>query len=244
MSETGKSESGRKRYSGAMSTRKAVWRLLTASQGKPLSISDMMEIFKGRQTEEAVPSKQSLRRFFAEQDDELDTLFPMYSLQQKDKAGIIRSYWVNKKLHIILENADGIPLREGDAAVRLVIETPEAPSYETIRNTLSRFSDEDLDALAPTLRVGCAIRQRRPDGRVRFIQLDKWDGPPNGKDKSDNYTRYYYLKSILSDAQWRILADMIKVYPYLNETQTKSILQAMKKFIPESRLGRPGMPIR
>lgn len=239
MAEKGKSGSERKRYSGAMSTRKAVWRLLTQSQGKPLSIPDMMEIFKGRQTEEPVPSRQSLKRFFAEQDDELDTLFPMYSLQQKDKAGIVRSYWVNKKLHIILENADGIPLREGDAAVRLVIETPEAPSYETIRNTLSRFSDEDMESLAPVLRVGCAIRQKGPDGRLRFIELDKWDGPQSGKDKADNYTRYYYLKSILTDAQWRILADMIKVYPYLSETQTKSILQAMKKIYPGIKAWTP-----
>ena len=242
MSEKEKSGGNeRKRFSGAMATRKAVWQVLTryASRERPLSIPDMMEIFRRREGEEPVPSKQSLRRFFAQQNDELDTIFPMYSLQQKDKAGIIRSYWVNKKLHIILENADGLPLREGEAAVRLVIESPEPPSYETIRNTLSRFSDEGLEDMAPALRVGCVIRQKGADGKSRYIELDKWDGPKSDKDKADNYTRYYYLKSVLTDAQWRILADMIKVYPYLNETQTRSILQAMKKIYPGIKAWAP-----
>ena len=48
-------------------------------------------------------------------------------------------------------------------------------------------------------------------------------------------TRRYYLKSLLSAAEWRILSDLIRVYPYIDQRQTEKFLSVMQRMAPGMR---------
>ena len=48
-------------------------------------------------------------------------------------------------------------------------------------------------------------------------------------------TRRYYLKSLLSAAEWRILSDLIQVYPYIDQRQTEKFLSVMQRMAPGMR---------
>lgn len=42
--------------------------------------------------------------------------------------------------------------------------------------------------------------------------------------KNNNIPRRYYLEDVLSDAEWRLFSDLILVYPFLSENQTRRFL--------------------
>ena len=48
-------------------------------------------------------------------------------------------------------------------------------------------------------------------------------------------TRRFYLQSLLTPAEWRILSDLIRVYPYIDERQTEKYLSVLQRMAPGIR---------
>lgn len=47
------------------------------------------------------------------------------------------------------------------------------------------------------------------------------------EEQRNNRARYYYLESSLTEAEWRIFSDLVQVYPYMSESQTKKFLSVL-----------------
>ena len=110
------------------------------------------------------------------------------------------------------------------------------PSYDTISELLKGVEDAP-ELVRELLPVQLRCVAARGNGRSGYepyeAALERQEAKKGGQGKStNNIARRYYLESVLSPAQWRILTDMIKVYPYIGEKQTRTMLDALGKVFP------------
>ena len=111
----------------------------------------------------------------------------------------------------------------------------------------------------PPISLAGVVAVRGRTGQQVYIPASQWEAsiknekdPKSGK-KAENPKRAkqkksltsrsepsspprrYYLDSILTPAEWRMLSDLILVYPYISEEQTRKFLAAMMRLAPGVR---------
>lgn len=219
-------------YNSSFDTQIAIWNVLMkyASKEHPLSVRDIFNYMGG----EAGPSLNTLQRYLPEQAEALDLLFPGQTLHQKDMAAATHVYVKDGALHAVLENAEGLTLWEGTMTAVLESRQGVEPRYSSIDNLLKSYPDESREQKLPPLRLKC-VMAKSAGGRTTYIPYRKWLEQYKEDQAPTNQPRYYYLESALSKAEWRILADLIKVYPYITETQTAKFLSAINRLDPGGR---------
>ena len=126
-------------------------------------------------------------------------------------------------------------------------------------NGVEDCEEEPDDALfpeAPPISLAGVVAVRRGKTSYQYIPASQWElkakapDPPKtagNKDSADGSKdtaprkneisppRRYYLSSVLSPAEWRMLSDLILVYPYISEAQTQKFLSAMRRMAPGVR---------
>lgn len=226
------SEGKRKGYASATQSIIEVWQTLAAhsSPEKPLTVSEICALMR-KNTPESAPSTATLNRKLPAQVEVLNTLHPDSVLCQDGLPGILHSYFSDHALHIVLENRLGEVLKEADCTV--IVEPKETalpPSYSTVEKLLQRLM-EDGGTFFP-FRLKCVRLENTMLG-PRYLPYTEWeDRYEDGELTKNNQARRYYLESVLSPAEWRIFSDLVQVYPYISERQTRKFLSVLKKFSP------------
>lgn len=226
--------SGRKKaYNNTFETQIAIWNVLArySSREKPLSIADICKLLGSDADAEGVPSANTVRRYLSGEKAALDAVSPTHTLLARDAPGASHAYVHKDALHVVLENREGLTEWEGDMAAVFEAVAPIEPRYSTIANLLGSYP---MDSMAlPPVRLKCVVARSGKSGKTSYIPYQTWaDEFEDDNDRPKNKTRYYYLESVLSTAEWKILADAVKVYPYITAKQTKKLLSALKRMNP------------
>lgn len=240
----GKKDSKKKAYNNTFETVIAIWNVLMnySSKETPLSVNQIVDILKKNKDSENVPSSNSVRRYLSGEKAVFQTISPTHILREKDKPTATDAYVFDKKLHVVMEDAAGLKAWDGDVSAIFELAPSVEPRYSTIANLLGNYpaNEDGRDALPlPPVRLKCMVSRSGKSGKTTYIPYQTWaDGYENIEDIPKNKTRYYYLESVLSKAEWKMLADAVKVYPYITERQTKALLSRLKKLNPgkKSRL--------
>ena len=140
------------------------------------------------------------------------------------------------------------PLSVGEVLEHLKKQGGACPSYGTVDNMLRQIYDltpqssrsadpepgkvpaAELDSFPWHLE--CVIAERRGD-RTVYTPYDQWENRPGGGERKLNQPRRYYLKSALSREEWRIFSDLVLLYPYITEAQTKKFLRVLDRLNPQ-----------
>ncbi len=147
-------------------------------------------------------------------------------------------------------------LWDGEMQVIFEVRKPVDPDCrQTISNILKSYP-EDNETIYGTgltpLKLKCVMAKTR-NGKTVYLpyqtfeeEEDEKNGKIRGaetrdkaaeqtmanKGKRNNRARRYYLESILSPAEWRIFADLVKVYPYITRNTTTKFLNALRQMNP------------
>lgn len=229
-------------YNKTVETLIAIWDVLMrySSKEEPLSVSQIVNKLKENEDAENMPSANTVRRYLSNEKAVIDAVSPTHTLQAKNKPGISHAYVHEDTLHVVLENQEGLTQWKGDMAAIFETAAPVVPRYNTIANLLKSYPQDgeqgkDAQALPPVY-LKCVVA--RSGKRGRYIPYHEWaDTYVNVEDIPKNKTRYYYLESALSKAEWKILADAVKVYPYITRQQTRKLLSALKRLNPGKDAG-------
>ena len=228
-----------------------IWRVLAEHSGpdKPMSIKEIVEALPRREKAtdaiggQNVPSAKTVERILADQLDTMEALFPGFRVMtEHEHPELLGCYVSDRKLHVVLEDREGEPLANGEM---LAIVSPEqgiAPKYSTIDGMLQAVADscekKELVSRLP-MRLAC-VAAKTSGGTVEYIPYGKamesrakarQGRAEQGKDPN-NVARRYYLESVLKPSQWQMLTDLIKVYPYIGEKQTNTLLSKLEKVFP------------
>lgn len=226
--------SGKKKaYNNTFETQIAIWNVLAkySSRENPLSVADICKRLGSDADAEGVPSANTVRRYLSGEKAVLDAVSPTHTLLEKDAPGASHVYIHRDTLHVVLENREGLSEWEGDMAAVFEAAEPVEPRYSTIANLLGSYPTDSM--ALPPVRLKCVVAHSRKSGKSTYIPYQTWaDGFEDDDERPKNKTRYYYLESALSKAEWRILADAVKVYPYITAQQTKKFLSALKRMNP------------
>ncbi len=224
-----------KGYSKSVESQIAVWRVLMryASRENPMSVRDICDKLAALYPEGSRPSDSTVARILPAQTEVLNLLSPTLMVRQKDLPQIGHVYVSDNKLHVVIEDPEGTVLGAGDLSVVLEARTEGNPSYGTVANLLgSRAETEKTDAVEGVpLRLKCLMRTTR-NGKPEFIPYEDWQARYKLDGEPKNQPRYYYLNSALTNAEWSVLADVIKVYPYITQPQTDKFLAAINRLVP------------
>lgn len=218
----------KKPYSNAYRSLEAIWQVLRrhASRQHPLTVREICGYLKDM---EEAPSLDTLERLLPRGLELMNLLFPGQALQE-GKTPPADTWLDADGLHIALETPAG-EVRE-DLCLQAAREPFRAPSYSTVEKLLSYGIPLDLDTFP--FRLRCVAQLPGKEGRLVTIPYEKWeDSFPPDKARSNNVPRRYYLQSVLSEAEWRLFSDLILVYPFLSENQTKRFLRVLNKFRPK-----------
>lgn len=90
------------------------------------------------------------------------------------------------------------------------------------------------------IQLKCVMASKNSRGKVTYIPYQNWEHSyeASNVEPPQNQPRYYYLESPLSRGEWRILSDMVKVYPYISSKQTNKFLSAISRMAPGIRTDR------
>ena len=250
MQKEQKEQKNRKSYSSPYRSLAMIWNVLArySSPEKPMTVADIEARLKERRDP---PSSTTVKRLLPEELDRLDTLFPGFRARAEAAGSLKDAYISEKKLHVVVETPDGVPLANGEMLAIMEPNESVAPACATIDNLLQSVADyceNDAEGTKLPVRLKCVVARTNYAGRIEYlpysVEQDKWE---SGKEKSDadgdeedrrkrrtanNRPRRYYLESVLTPAQWRILTDMIEVYPYISENQTRQMLDAIGRVFP------------
>ena len=231
----------KKPYASPYRSLAAIWSVLAAhsSPEKPMSIQDIVQKLGDR---EDAPSPTTLKRLLPDELETLCTLFPGLEAHVEG-AGLRDAYLSEGKLRVVVENRSGETLASGEMLALLAPGEGISPSYSTVDSLLKMMSDcaESAAEDSPLpVRLKCVVA-RSKNGKTVYLpygeEQDKWEAEDAAQVRTNNRARRYYLESVLTGAQWRILTDMIKVYPYISENQTRQMLHAIKKVFPGCSVG-------
>ncbi|MCF2617567.1 WYL domain-containing protein [Oscillibacter valericigenes] len=241
-----------------------IWNVLAAhaSAERPLTTGEIFRYLNpGGDTEdnllenETKPSRNTLTKHFPADADVINTLFPNTVLCEAGKPAVLHTYGHDGKLHVVLENANGDALKNCEMQA-VFLRRPSAPiPQSTLNRKLPQLYMEYESASVPEqLPVSLAgIVAVKKGLTTQYIPASEWapaakkEDPPKQEDstkansqqdsemKAVSPPRRYYLSSILSPAKWRILSDLILVYPYIDEQETRDLLSAMQRLAPGVR---------
>ena len=215
-----------------------IWTVLSkyASPDHPMTSG---EIQKKLQHSELPPSQSTIERHLTEGTVAFNTLFPGNILYQQSQIAPLQVYAKDDRLHLVLQTPEvHLQIYAKDEKLHVVLETPDSdplwsaqvplegsrqPSDDTITRTLLQLSSLTYEqGLHPPVEVKC-VEAVKSGLRTRY---ESYQG------LHPNTPRRYYLEGVLSTAEWRILADLILVYPYITEEQTTTFLKALERLAP------------
>lgn len=229
-------KSGKKNYSSTVQSMMDIWRVLGkySSAENPMTIGEIAEKLKEENEKDpaphTIPSVTTVKRSTPNQVAALNALCPHKILREEGSPSILQTYISENTLHVVIENGDGEIFREDD--LTLVVEPRNAnpPSYSTIDKLLQQFPETTDDSFPFALKCVKSVTQK---GRTKYIPYSDWEDSHNNDHSKNNQPRRYYLESVLSLAEWRILSDLIQVYPYISQNQTKKFLDVLEKLSPQ-----------
>ena len=225
-----------KSYSNSFRSLQAIWEVLRryASREHPLTVREIYNHLKDIEPDpDARPSLDTLERIFPQGRELMGRLFPGWVLEEGETPPA--EAWLGEDgLHISVEAPDGRVLAREGLTVQASREPFKAPSYSTVDKMLSLGIPFDLDTFPFRLRCVAQIPGKR--GRKRTIPYENWENSlDNGRSvKNNNVPRRYYLEDALNDAEWRLFSDLVLVYPFLSENQTKKFLAVLNRFHPRT----------
>ena len=218
----------KKPYSNSYRSLEAIWQVLRrhASPRHPLTVGEICGHLKNM---EDAPSPDTLARLLPRGLELMNLLFPGRALQEGEPPPA--DAWLDGDgLHIALETPAG-EIRE-DLCLQAAREPFRAPSYSTVEKLLSQGIPLDLGTFP--FRLRCVAQLPGKQGRLVTVPYEEWeDGLSPKEARSNNVPRRYYLQSALSEAEWRLFSDLILVYPFLSENQTKRFLRVLNQFRPK-----------
>jgi len=190
-------------------------------------------------------SAQTVDRYFPHAVDIVNALFPHTVVREDGQPAIVHTYPHNDILHVVLETPNGEPLWSGDMTAVLT-ENPLNPiPYSSLTRMLPQLMAEYEDKKAPNskdetpeyppISLAGVVAESKPGGQIRYVPATEWENSAKSSSKKQSPTRRFFLESILSPAQWRVLSDLILVYPYISEMETNKFLSAMKRLAPGVR---------
>ena len=189
-------------------------------------------------------SAQTVDRYLPHAADLVNSLFPHTVVREEGKPAIVHTYNHQETLHVVLEQPTGEPLWEGEMTA-ILTENPLNPiPYSSLTRMLPKLMEEFEAKKTPNLRgempehppISLAGVVAEPKaGGVRYVPAAEWEAREKNSSRAQSPTRRFFLESILSPGQWRILSDLILVYPYISEGETRKFLSAMKRMAPGVR---------
>ena len=227
----------KREYSNAYRSLEEIWLVLRqySSASHPLTVKEIcqhLNVYPDR------PSDHTVQRLFPQCSRLMDLLFSG-ELTASSQESASDAYLDRKGLHLILKTKDGSILSELPIDSECSDpDTAAAPSYSNVDKLLKSGVLFELNTFPYTLR--CVAQVKDHYGKVSLIPYDEWlDSLPDGS--TNNMPRRYYLSSPLSDGEWRIFTDLVKVYPYLSPRQTDRFLSVLHRLHPENT---PNIPSR
>ena len=174
------------------------------------------------------PSGKTVRRHMPQDIDAINTLAPHTVVCEEGKPTVILAYPTQDTLHLVVEDPHGEAKYEGDVSV--IFNSPPITS----------ISQASLNRKMPTLieqfrEVSNQLIKRPPILSLSGVVKENGKYVPAleyGSDEGRSSTRRYYLKSLLTSAEWKIFYDLICVYPYISERQTEKFLSVLRRIAP------------
>lgn len=223
----------KKPYSNSFRSLQAIWQVLRrhASPSHPLTVREICDRLKEMEYEADRPSPYTLDRIFPRGQELMSLLFPSQVIRQGETPPA--NTWLDADgLHIVVETPEGELLRRDDLDVLITREPFKAPSYSTVDKMLSQGIPFDLDTFP--FRLRCVARIPGEGGRQKTVPYSDLEAAMSAENaEKNNVPRRYYLHSSLSEAEWRLFSDLIAVYPFLSEAQTRRFLVALNRLRPK-----------
>lgn len=218
-----------KPYNNSFQSLIDIWDVLDryASAEHPMTVREIYENLQEKDAQ-ATPSLNTVSRQLPAQTEALGTLFPHQVLMQNGRDGAEQAYVHGGKMHVVLENRAGDAFWDGEMAVVLQPRPATTPSYATIDKLLQKFPQSEGEF---PFRLKC-VMAKTTKGRTRYIPYASWEAQYEGDDVPHNQPRRYYLEGVLTNAEWRMLSDLVQVYPYISEAQTDKFLQVLSRLAP------------
>lgn len=181
--------------------------------------------------EEAVISPQTTERYLKNQADLFNTLFPQTVLRYPGTPAVSHTYGYAGSLHVVLENPSGEKLWSGQMTALLQMNSVNPIPYSTLSRKLPKLMREyekagDYKQEIPLSLAG-VVANPNAGGVNQSVYI-----PATMADPDARKHKKYYLQSILSDSEWRILSDLIRVYPHISEQATEKYLSALQRIAP------------
>jgi len=216
-----------KGYSNSYRSLEAIWTVLREHSSKehPLTVKEICDHMK---TMAQAPSAETVKRLFPGEQTLMSLLYPGVVCEAEGSAA--GAYRAEDGLHVILELPDGTPVK-GAARVEVTAEPLKVPSYSTVDKLLKERIPFDLHTYP--FRLRCVAQTRTPRGKVKYVPYDDYLETLGGEEEKNNQPRRYYLQNILTDAEWRIFSDLVQVYPFITQRQTRKFLNALNHIRPK-----------
>lgn len=226
----------KKEYSNPYRSLEAIWSVLRehSSRQHPLTVREIYDHLKAM---EGAPSRATLSRLLPRELGLMDQLYPGVAAQEGEVSGV-NAYVSDGRLHIVLETPEGDTLAQEGLGVEAAAVPFRAPSYFTIDKLLKGGVPFDLHTFP--FRLRCVAQVKGKDGRVRLVKYEDWeDSLSPERARKNNVPRRYYLTNALTEAEWRIFSDLIQVYPFLSERQTRKFLTVLNHLRPRKLAQTP-----
>lgn len=210
-------------YSNSYRSLEAIWTVLRehSSREHPLTVREICDYLKLMSD---APSADTVRRLFPSERELLGVLYP--GVVAEEGGGAVNAYHDGEQLHVVVETPEGDVLADGGVEVETTAQPFRAPSYSTVDKLLKERIPFDLNTFP--FRLRCVAQVKGRSGRVRYVPYDEYVD----EDEKNNQPRRYYLANMLTDAEWRIFSDLVQVYPYISERQTKKFISALNHIRP------------
>lgn len=219
----------KKEYSNPYRSLEAIWAVLRAysSRQHPLTVREIYDHLKGM---EGAPSRATLGRLLPRELELMSQLYPGVAAQG-GAPNAVSSYLSDGHLHIVVETPEGDVLARDGLALEAAPVPFRAPSYFTIDKLLKGGVPFDLETFP--FRLRCVAQIKGKDGKLRLVKYEDWEDrlTPEQTEKN-NVPRRYYLANALTEAEWRMFSDLVQVYPFISERQTRKFLTVLNRLRP------------
>lgn len=190
-------------------------------------------------------SVQTVERYLPHAVDIVNTIFPQTVVRENGKPSILHTYSNQETLHVVMEKPNGEPWWEGDMAAILTEKPLNSIPYSSLTRMLPKLMEEFEEKKVqnhqgkapnyPHISLAGVVAETKANGQTRYIPATEWEASAKSSTKKQSPTRRFFLESILSPGEWRVLLDSILVYPYISENETCKFLSAMKRIAPGVR---------
>lgn len=228
-------------YNSSLQSLMDIWDVLAthASPDHPLTAGEIAKHLSRIPGQNTYASAQTVARMLPAAVNTINKLFPQTILCEAGKDSVLYTYTHQQTLHVVLETPNTESFCEEQMAVILALNEHTPIPYSTLTRILPQFMREydakkSSEEEYPPISLAGVVAQGTKSGKIKYIPAVKWEDSEKNSDKQSP-PRRFFLESILSSAQWRILSDLILVYPYISEQETSKFLAAMKRLAPGVR---------